>query len=109
MIVSYLYGEKEQLVVLEFFMGSLCCIKCPSFHQVFHLIDDWLSIDPEVLSNEEICSDMINAIRYRTKTYCALILLRNIKISFELLPVPTNDRFFLPNYMSNCLKINVSI
>ena len=60
MIVSYLYGMKDLLVVLEFCMGSLCCIKCPSFH----LIDDWISVNPEVLSNKKIYSDMINAIYY---------------------------------------------
>ena len=68
-------------------------IECPSFH----LIDDWISLDPEVLSNEYIGLFMIDSIRYRTKPCCALILLRNIKISIELLPVPRNYRYELKN------------
>ena len=96
-IVSYLYGMKEQQAALTFLLKSSDNIQCPTFH----LIDDWISVDPEVLSNEEICSLMIVAIEYCTKSCCALILLRNIKISFELLPVSS---YKLNNCMTSCLE-----
>jgi hypothetical protein len=98
-IVSYLYGEEEQLSALNFLMKKSTNIECPSFH----LIDDWISVNPKALSNEEICSLMIDAIESWTKACCTLILLRNIKISIELLPVPRNDRR-LQNCIINCLN-----
>ena len=101
-IVSFLYGKKEQLAALNIITKSSDNIKCPTFH----LIDDWISVDPEVLSNEEICSGMINSIYYYTKACCAHILLRNVKNSIELLPIPSNNRRLLQDCVRNCLKNN---
>ena len=98
-IVSYLYGMKEQLAVLNVLMGQSYNIECTSYH----LIDDWISVDPKVLSNEEICLGMVYSIEDCTKACCALILLRNIKISIELLPVRRNDRR-IQICIINCLK-----
>jgi len=96
-IVSYLYGEKEQLAALTALLKSSDNIKCPSFH----LVDDWISLHPEVLSTETVCYDMINAIESCTKTCCALILLRNVQISMELLPISTYNLPF--SFVFNCV------
>ena len=96
-IVSFLYGEKEQLAVLTVLIRSRDDIKCPSYH----LIDDWISVNPEVIYNEQICSGMICLIESCTKTCCALIILRNVKISFE--PLPIRNRY-LSFFVVNCLK-----
>ena len=101
-IVSFLYGEKEQLAALNVITNerSLGDIKCPSTH----LIDDWISVNQEVLSNKEIFGGMIRWIFYCTKACCALMLLRNIKISIKVQPVPRNDLSLLQGCVSNCLK-----
>ena len=79
-------------------------IDCPTLH----LIDDCISVDPEVLSNEEICSLMIDSKKASEscmKACCAFILLRNVKLSIELLLNPSNDRYYLRDCMINCLAI----
>ena len=57
-----------------------------------------------MLSNDQICSDMMNAISSCTKACCALIILRNIKILIEVLSMPSNHRRLLQNCVLNCLK-----
>ena len=97
-IVSYLYGKEEQIAVLNVIMKPSDNMKCPSYH----LIGDWSLINPEVLYNKQICSDMIYCIESCTKACCALIILRNVKISFE--PLPISNRYLLSLFVFKCLE-----
>ena len=99
-ITSYLYGKKRQMDVLHFILRSCFHDK----HHACHLIDEWITLDTEVLSNEGLFFIMIDSIQHCTKDCCALMFLRNVKKSFELARIESPKLYLLEGLIRHCLR-----
>ena len=94
-IASFLYGEKEQLAALSNY-SSYEALFDREYH-AFHLIDEWISIDTKVLSNQGIIQIIVYSIDYCTKDCCVLVVVRNANNSIETIASNTSSCYFYAN------------
>ena len=98
-ISSFLYGKKEQSALLSKF----------NFYNKYHachLIDDWVSLDTQVLSDRRIVSSIMNkdTIGHCTKECCVLAVFRNYNMSLEILAVRASYCFFMDEFIIGSLS-----
>ena len=101
-ITSYLYGKKDQLNVLSnSFLRT--CLQDNS--HACHLIHDWISIDTEVISDNNVFTNiMIDSMNYCNKECCTLAILRNIHIPIELGTIDNTIRSLVYGFIGNGLR-----
>ena len=101
-ISSFLYGRKEQLAVLAK-MDIGRALSSGKYH-ICLFIDGWLSIDPEVMKNPVVFNNHTRLIDYCTRDCCALMVLRNITMTFEQIPTFVLDRDSLLWFIDSCIR-----
>ena len=101
-ITSFLYSRQEQLAVLSNYNFWRTCFD-EDYHAC-HLIDDWISIDSNMLRHHEVMGNVMNSIDYCTKDCCALLVLHNAKILIELVTCRASSCYLLHAFIKKCLR-----